>query len=280
MPIISIKKAGVRYSKFADALLKLNVINAERLEVVSEEARQAKQPLERYLVKKNLVDPAAFTLAVADYLNMPPLTLPENFSVTKELLDPKPLDFWFKAKAVPISKLAGRLTIAFADPFDLPAQEEVTHAVGGRIWSCVAPERDVMEALGRLKAQEDAANPALAMETIMKGQDAEIEFSSVEEKEDAIDATAESAGEAPVIRMVNTMMIEALKTKASDIHFEAGEKMSRLRYRIDGELVERPAPPKALHAAVVSRIKIMSNLDIAERRKPQDGRFKVKALMK
>ena len=280
MPIISIKKAGVRYSKFADALLKLNVINAERLEVVSEEARLAKQPLERYLVKKNLVDPAAFTLAVADYLNMPPLTLPENFSVAKELLEPKPLDFWLKAKAVPVSKLAGRLTIAFADPFDLPAQEEVTHAVGGRIWSCVAPERDVMEALGRLKAQEDAANPALAMETIMKGQDAEIEFSSVEEKEDAIDATAESAGEAPVIRMVNTMMIEALKTKASDIHFEAGEKMSRLRYRIDGELVERPAPPKALHAAVVSRIKIMSNLDIAERRKPQDGRFKVKALKK
>ena len=280
MPIISIKKAGVHYSKFADALLKLNVINAERLEVVSEEARQAKQPLERYLVKKNLVDPAAFTLAVADYLNMPPLTLPENFSVAKELLEPKPLDFWLKAKAVPISKLAGRLTIAFADPFDLPAQEEVTHAVGGRIWSCVAPERDVIEALGRLKAQEDAANPALAMETIMKGQDAEIEFSSVEEKEDAIDATAESAGEAPVIRMVNTMMIEALKTKASDIHFEAGEKMSRLRYRIDGELVERPAPPKALHAAVVSRIKIMSALDIAERRKPQDGRFKVKALKK
>ena len=281
MPIISIKsKARARFTSFADALQKLGVIDAERLAVVVEEARQAKEPLERYLVKRNLVDPAAFTLAAADYLNMPPLTLPENFAAPKELLEPKPLEFWMKAKAVPVTKLAGRLTIAFADPFDLPTQEEVSHAAGGRIWSCVAPEKDVMDALGRLKQQEDAANPALAMETIMKGQDAEIEFSSVEEKEDAIDATAESAGEAPVIRMVNTMMIEALKTKASDIHFEAGERVSRLRYRIDGELVERPAPPKALHAAVVSRIKIMSNLDIAERRKPQDGRFKVKALKK
>ncbi|MCQ2390237.1 MAG: Flp pilus assembly complex ATPase component TadA [Kiritimatiellae bacterium] len=280
MPIISIKKARARYTNFADALLKRGVISEEQLKTVAEDAKLSKQPLERYLVKKNLVDPAAFTLAAADYLNMPPLALPENFMVSRDLLEPKPLDFWLKAHAVPVAKLGGRLTIAFADPFDLPSQEEVTRVAGGRIWSCVASEKDVMDALGRLKMQDDAANPALAMENIMKGQDAEIEFSSAEEKEDAIDATMESAGEAPVIRMVNTMMIEALKTKASDIHFEAGEKTSRLRYRIDGELVERPAPPKALHAAVVSRIKIMSNLDIAERRKPQDGRFKVKALKK
>ena len=97
---------------------------------------------------------------------------------------------------------------------------------------------------------------------------------------DVLDASLTSDEDAPVIRMVNSMMIEALKTKASDIHFEALEHASRLRYRIDGELVERPAPPKALHNAVVSRIKIMSALDIAERRKPQDGRFKIKAIGK
>ena len=280
MPLISIKKNRTRYANFSDALLKRGVIDAARLKEVTEDARQAREPVERYLVHHNLVDPAAFTLAAADYLNFAPISLPENFSVQRDLLEPKPLEFWLKAKAVPLVKTAGRLTVAFADPFDLPSHEEVARAVGGRIWSCVAPEKDVVDALGRLKQQDDAANPALAMENIMKGQEAEIEFSSAEEKEDTIDATLETAGEAPVIRMVNTMMIEALKTKASDIHFEALERSSRLRYRIDGELVERPAPPKALHAAVVSRIKIMSNLDIAERRKPQDGRFKVKALKK
>ena len=115
----------------------------------------------------------------------------------------------------------------------------------------------------------------------MKGQEAAIEYDSDAARTDEVlDATLDSAGEAPVIRMVNSMLIEALKTKASDIHFEAMEKTSRLRFRIDGELVERPAPPKPLHNAVVSRIKIMSNLDIAERRVPQDGRFKVKALKK
>jgi len=135
--------------------------------------------------------------------------------------------------------------------------------------------------LTRLKNAEDASNPALAMENIMKGDEADVEISSVsDQKSDELDASVDAAGEAPVIRMVNTIMIEALKTKASDIHFEAMEKRSRLRYRIDGELVDRPAPPKALHNAVVSRIKILSNLDIAERRRPQDGRFKVKAMKK
>ena len=178
-------------------------------------------------------------------------------------------------------KVAGRLAVAFADPFDLPVREEVARVCGGGIWPTVATESEVMEALGRIKAREDAANPALAMENIMKGQESDVEVSSVDTKEsDTIDATMDAAGEAPVIRMVNTIMIEALKTKASDIHFEALEKTSRLRYRIDGALQERPAPPKALHNAVVSRVKIMSGLDIAERRKPQDGRFKIKALKK
>ena len=113
----------------------------------------------------------------------------------------------------------------------------------------------------------------------MKGGDEEMELMA-EVNDGAIDASMTTEEDAPVIRMVNSIMVEALKTKASDIHFEALEKTSRLRYRIDGELVERPAPPKGLHAAVVSRIKIMSSLDIAERRKPQDGRFKIKAVGK
>ena len=280
MPI-PLKKTRAHYGSFRDALLQRKVLDPERLQDYTLQAVMAKVPLERFLVQKGLVDPVAFTLAAAAYFNMPPLTLGPNFQLPADLYGLRDIDFWLKVKAVPIAKLAGRYTVAFADPFDLPAQEEVSRVAGGRVWSVIVPEKEVMDALGRLKAAADAANPALAMENIMKGQETEIEFSSADDpKDDAIDATVESAGEAPVIRMVNTMMIEALKTKASDIHFEALEKSSRLRYRIDGELVERPSPPKALHNAVVSRIKIMSNLDIAEKRKPQDGRFKVKALKK
>ena len=232
------------------------------------------------LAKLRQADETSYVIAVAAYLDISPFVVPAGFVPDVELLGGKGSEFWQRAKAIPLMRVGGGTTVAFVDPFDVPIREEIARALGDRIWSVVAPEKGVLDAVGRVKAREDADNPTLAMENIMKVQDAEIEFSSAEVKDDTIEASVETAGEAPVIRMVNSMMIEALKTKASDIHFEAGEKTSRLRYRIDGELVERPAPPKALHAAVVSRIKIMSNLDIAERRRPQDGRFKVKALKK
>ena len=282
MLLKSVRQAqtGKHYSNFSEALLACKVLEAEQLKEVARQAADEKMPLERYLVQKDLVDPAAFTLATAAYFNMAPLSLPDNFTVNQDFLCDKTEDFWIKAKAVPVAKLGGRLTIALADPFNLPAQEEVTRAAGGRIWPCVAPEKQVTDALARLKAARDASNPALAMESIMKGDDSELEVLSEMKASDVLDASLTSDEDAPVIRMVNSMMIEALKTKASDIHFEALERTSRLRYRIDGELMERPAPPKALHNAVVSRIKIMSALDIAERRKPQDGRFKIKAIGK
>ena len=230
---------------------------------------------------KKIADPYEFALAAADYLGVSPFTLPAGFAPAAELLCGRKVELWAKAKALPIAKVAGRLSVVFADPFDLPAREEVAKWSGGRLWTLVVAEPELTDALTRLKTAEDASNPALAMENIMKGDETDVEISSVSDaKSDELDATVDAAGEAPVIRMVNTIMIEALKTKASDIHFEALERASRLRYRIDGELVDRPAPPKALHNAVVSRIKILSNLDIAERRRPQDGRFKVRALKK
>ena len=229
-----------------------------------------------------ITDPAEHAIAAAEYFGRAPMSVPSGYVPEGSWLCGQSVDFWIKAKAVPMCRIAGRMMVALADPFDLPVREEIARVCGGNIWSTVAPESEVLDALNRAKTKEDAANPALAMENIMKGQEADIEVSSVdsEKASDTIDATMDAAGEAPVIRMVNSMMIEALKTKASDIHFEALEKTSRLRYRIDGALVERPSPPKALHNAVVSRIKIMSSLDIAERRKPQDGRFKIKALKK
>ena len=230
---------------------------------------------------RKISDPRAFMFAAADYLHISPFSLPSSFTPGEDLLCGKKIEQWTRVKALPVAKVAGRLTVAFSDPFDLPAKEEVARWAGGRLWQLVVVDSELQDVLTRLKTAEDASNPALAMENIMKGDETDVEISSVaDEKSDEIDASVDAAGEAPVIRMVNTIMIEALKTKASDIHFEALEKTSRLRYRIDGELVDRPAPPKALHNAVVSRIKIMSNLDIAERRRPQDGRFKVKAMKK
>ena len=272
---------GARRGSFADVLLKRGLLRPEDLADAQKHAAENGQPLEKFVLQERIVAPDKFALAAAEYFSVPPLSIPENFVPIAELMESQPADFWIRVRAMPVAKVAGRMTVAFADPFDLPTHEEIARATGNAIWPCVAPEQQLTDALMKYKAQQDAANPALAMENIMKGQETAIEYDSdAAQKDEVLDATLDSAGEAPVIRMVNSMLIEALKTKASDIHFEALEKTSRLRFRIDGELVERPAPPKPLHNAVVSRIKIMSNLDIAERRRPQDGRFKVKAMKK
>ena len=226
---------------------------------------------------KSITDPVQYALAAAAYFSLPPMTIPPTFTPADELLLGRPLDFWRRTKALPLCRTEGRLTVALADPFDLPIREEIARVAGPGYWCVIAPDGEIADAIERVKARQDAANPALAMENIMKGEAVDIELSDAA-RADEIDAA--EADDAPVIRMVNTMMMEALNTKASDIHFEAMEKTSRLRYRIDGALVDRPSPPKAIHSAIVSRIKIMANLDIAERRRPQDGRFKIRAQRK
>ena len=269
----------VHYQSFQSALVQRGVLNDAQLQHALAEA--GKLPLERFLVQNRTVAEDVLALAIAAYFNHAPITLPLSLILPTELLELAPAQFWARLKAAPLMKLGKRLTVAFGDPFDLLAQEEVARATKLEIIPLVAPEKEVTDAIARSQTRQDAENPGLAMENIMKVPDSDIEFSSEPLKqEENIDKTLESAEEAPVIRMVNMMLVEALRTNASDIHFEAMEKSSRLRYRIDGALIERPSPPKSLHNAIVSRIKIMSDLDIAERRNPQDGRFKVKALKK
>ncbi len=269
----------VHYQNFQSALVKRGVLTEEKLQDALAEA--GKVPLERFLLNNRLVAPDVLTLTVAAYFNCKPITLPSSLTLPAELMDLAPQQLWARLKAVPLMKLGKRLSVVFGDPFDLLAQEEIGRATRLEIIPLTAPEKEVIDAIGRAQSRKDSENPGLAMENIMKVSDAEIEFSTELQKTDeSIDRSLDSADEAPVIRMVNMMLVEALRTGASDIHFEAMEKTSRLRYRIDGALIERPSPPRSLHNAIVSRIKIMSELDIAERRKPQDGRFKVKALKK
>jgi type IV pilus assembly protein PilB len=267
-----------QYANFQNALLERKVLSAEQLQQAVADA--GKTPLEKHLIKNGLVAPDVLTLAVAAYLNVPPIQLPPLFMPPAELLALTATKNLVRLRAVPLMKLGKRLTVVFGDPFDLMAQEEMERLTQLEIVPLAAFEKDVIDALTRAQSKQDAENPGLALESIMKIQEADIEFSSEVQKDENIDQGLESADEAPVIKMVNMMLVEALRTNASDIHFEAMEKSSRLRYRIDGALIERPSPPRSLHNAIVSRIKIMADLDISERRNPQDGRFKVKALKK
>ena len=265
---------GVNIGGFGRLLASKGLATEDALAKVVSEATRRKVMPEQLILSEKLVDVASYVLAASEYLGMAPVTIPEGIVPDAELLGANGLDFWERVKAVPVERTDGRYTVVFGNPFDLPAQDEVAEALGGRIWACAATEQDVTAALVRMRRRMEAADPTRTLEAIMSGGDAPIE---VVDADEAIDAAGTGgADEEPVIRMVNAMMTEALESKASDIHFEPLEKVTRLRYRIDGLLVPKAAPPKSLHASVVSRIKIMSNLDIAERRRPQDGRFKMR----
>ena len=261
-------------SGVVDILLKRGILTREKLDMVASESG----PIEKRLVQSQMVGQDDMTLAVAEYVRMPPIKL-AHFIPDVNLLELQPKENWARSHTFPVWKNGKTLLVALADPFDIHLVENLRMATSLTIIPLLAAEKEINDLLGRANsASASADGQNLDLEDVMKTGEGEIELDSAKEgREESLEKTLETAEGAPVIRMVNMIMIEALRTKASDIHIEALEKTSRLRYRLDGSLVERPSPPKAYHNAIVSRIKIMSDLDIAERRVPQDGRFKIKA---
>ncbi len=261
--------------RVVDILLRRRVLKAASLQEVRAEAAESGGRLEKLLVDKNLVTGADMALALSEYLKMSPITL-AHFAPPPELLDLVPRETLQRHLMVPVAKTGSQLTMALGDPFDVIGLEEVHTLTNLEIVSTVAPEKEVNDLLGRFTKEPDQG-----LEDIIRDvAEGEIEVGHEEKEEVSLEEMLESAGDAPVIRIVNSIMIEAIRKKASDIHIEPMERSIRLRYRIDGLLYENPSPPKSLQNAIISRIKIMSNLNIAERRIPQDGRFKIRAMGK
>jgi len=257
-------------------LLRRNMVDSETLDDLLKEAESSSVRLAKLIVEKKLTGPDNITLALAEYLKIPPISL-KHFTPGEHLLDLIPKDFLTKRMLMPVARIGKTLTVAFSDPFDLMAVDELTTMTGLSITPVVASEIDIASVISKLSAE---ASQGLDMEELMRNESDVQVVEDTSKDDQSLDEMLEKAEGAPVIRMVNMILVEALRTGASDIHIEPMEKTIRLRYRIDGSLVERPAPPKGLQAAIISRVKIMSDLDIAERRIPQDGRFNIKALGK
>ena len=265
------KKTG----RISDILINKGVIEADVLQAAEEEAKENGVRLEKHLIEKELVRSEDMSLALSEYLGIPPITL-AHFTPSPQLLEVLPREIMTKRLVLPVACFGKNLTVALGDPFDLMAIDEVATMTNMRVTPLVTSETEIKDTLGRLFAQ---SSESLDMEELMKDE-SDVQVMEEDDEEVSLDEMLESAEGAPVIRMVNMILVEALRTGASDIHIEPMEKEVRLRYRIDGALSERPGPPKNLQSAVISRIKIMSDLNIAERRIPQDGRFNIKALGK
>jgi len=249
--------------RLGEILIERRLITQEDLARALELQRErGGDKLGKILVDLGFVAARDVLTALSDQLQVPVLAIegPPAVSPELETLSPR---FLRQFRCLPMALHDHTVLLAMADPLDFETRATVTASTGLTVEAGLAPEQEILDAIDRYYGQTDKNETELA--------------ATGTESED-LEHLRDMASEAPVIRLVNAMIAQAVEQRASDIHIEPFEKEFRVRYRIDGVLVSQDAPPRELKAAIISRVKLMAKLNIAERRLPQDGRIKVKTL--
>jgi type IV pilus assembly protein PilB len=267
--------------RIADALVEDGLLSANQIEELLERQKKEGARLVKLLVDKDkqYVSPDDLAVCVGRVLNVSPINL-ARISILPEVLELIPRDTAHNHKVIPVARLENKLYLAMADPLNVLAIDDVRRITKLDISPLIASEKAITEKLNAIDAAKSGSMEDLIQDA-QKQSDSEGEADTLEAVKEAseevnLDQLAASSEEAPVIKLANLIILQAIKDRASDIHLEPFEKVMRLRYRIDGVLIDATPPPKQLQLALASRMKIMSNLDIAERRLPQDGRMRVK----
>ncbi|HEY7840289.1 MAG TPA: ATPase, T2SS/T4P/T4SS family, partial [Gammaproteobacteria bacterium] len=229
-----------------------------------------KQPFVTYLVENKLLSGSAIALSAAQEFGVPLLDI-NALELDMETVKLVKNDLIQKHRSLPIFKRGKRLYVAVSDPTNLQALDEIKFAVGANTEAILVEEDKLAKAIE--KALEDAEGGLGDMD------DEELDdlegLEVAEDKEPGAD-DAGDVDDAPVVKFVNKVLLDGIKRGASDLHFEPYEKFYRVRFRIDGLLQEVAKPPLSLAGKLAARIKVMSRLDVSERRVPQDGRIKLK----
>jgi type IV pilus assembly protein PilB len=257
--------------KLSGILVKTGYMQEEQREGLLAAASQEGKSLSRYLIEKGLIKETDLIGAVSEDMNLPPIDI-ERLQLDSEALELVPEELARRYQIIPVAKIGRTLTLAVADPSDVLIRDEVSQATGCELMFVVTTDVAVMRTIEKVYGQSQEEVQSLVNELNME----DVELAG--ERDEVVDVAAEAdqAESAPVIKLVNLLITEGVRLGASDIHIEPYEKKTRVRYRVDGACTESASPPKKMHNAVVSRIKIMSGMDIAERRIPQDGKFKLK----
>ena len=257
-------------------LIDNGLISEEDLDNALEDQAASGERLGHYLVEKGLVQESDLVRLLSEQYGVPAADI-DNLEVMSSILELVPAEMARRYLVVPVSSEGGALDVAMVDPTDVVAIDDLKFATGLRVQAMVASERAVKEAIDRLYGEQEDSAIAKMMASITDEMMGPGELEIVETDEDIdLEALGQASGEAPVIKLVNLILTDALRRGASDIHIEPYEKRLRVRYRIDGVLYEIMDPPKSMQNALASRVKIMSQLDISERRRPQDGRIKLR----
>ena len=270
---MSIKVQAVKSRKLiGQVFLERGLIDEEELRTALNLQSESREKLGKLLVDLGYVSEKDCLAVVSEHLDIPAITGTE-YPAVPVLENVLTLRFMKQCKFVPVRLENNVLTLAMTDPLDDATLDLVRQATGFAVNAVLGAESEIMDVLEKFYG-----SAASTFGRIIEGID-EGNIESLDEIED-IEQLKDLASEAPVIRLVNLIISKAIEARASDIHIEPFEKDLKVRYRIDGILYDVESPPKKLKAAVISRVKIMAKLNIAERRLPQDGRIKLKVLGK
>ncbi len=255
----------------AELLVSSNLIDLEQLDQARRDQRQNGGRLTTAVIRLGFVKNDQLVEFLGKQYSLPTIDL-TGFEVDPEAIKSLSRQVCEKHMVIPVSKAGKVLVVAFADPSNIYVKDDLALLTRCKIEAVVASETAILTSIDKYYGgSSKIENLVSEIEDINAGGIGPAGFGNVE----VVDQDS-GADDGPIVKFVNAMLAEAIKTRTSDIHIEPYEKRFRIRFRIDGALMEKTQPPQNAAAAIVSRIKILSRLDIGERRKPQDGRMKVK----
>ena len=261
-------------NRLGELLLKAGLVTSDQLAEATNAQRNQGGRVGSHLVNLGHLEEHQLVDFLSRHFGVPSVDL-RHIDLDDAVLNIIPADVARKYTVLPVSKTGARVTIAMIDPTNVFAMEDIKFMTGYDVEPVVASEPALRAAIDRYYGSTHAVELKRVMDSLEGQTEQDLEVLEEEEEVD-LEALEEGAEDAPVVRLVNIIMTDAIKRGASDIHIEPYEKEFRVRYRIDGVLYEMMNPPLKLREAIISRTKIMSKLDIAEKRLPQDGRIKIK----
>src|SRR5467141_2837907 len=261
--------------RLGDLLVADGLLTAEQLKKALAEQKGSPEKIDSVLVRLNFVNEDQLIGFLSRQYGVPSITLAQ-LDIDSDVLKLVPAPIARKYEVIPVRKMGNSLALAMADPTNVFALDDISFMTNLQVLPLVASQTAIKKAI-----DHNYESKTEAISTVLS--DMQTDLANLEVVEDGEEGAKvdvfelkESADEAPVVKLVNMVLVDAIQKGASDVYFETYEKVFRIRFRMDGVLHEMLAPPKRLESAILSRIKIMSNLDIAERRVPQDGRIKLR----
>ncbi|OJH35421.1 type IV-A pilus assembly ATPase PilB [Cystobacter ferrugineus] len=255
--------------RLGELLVRENLISVQQLRKAQEEQQKNGTRIGTALIKTGAIEESKLTDFLSKQYGVPAINL-KDFDIDAEIIKLVPKEVAEKHLVIPVNRAGPSLIVAMCDPSNIYAVDDLKFLTGYNVEPVVASEISIRDAIERYYAEKGPDMNALVDEL---AEDIEV---AKEEEEGNVEEMARAADDAPVVKLVNLILQDSIKKRASDIHVEPYEKDFRVRFRIDGSLYDVMRPPMKLKNAITSRLKIMANLDISERRLPQDGRIKIK----